>query len=343
MRAAWRRFARLAAGTAATIVGVIYAFVVLVDPWGSLPLTLPLNRTPVTSNQRFAYPVLARSTQFDSAIIGTSTSRLLRPADLNPAFGARFANMAMNSATPFEISSLLRVFIRRHPAAKAVILGIDTPWCFTGDGYAKLTPHPFPEWIYAENRWRGYAEVFNLYSVQEAGKEFGVLTGLKKPDTGRDGYTLFLPPDSQYDPVRAAAHMQDAEPLTPGGARTDEPEFWRYPAVELLAEDLAALPRGSRKLLFFPPYNYRLLPVEGSEGWRVWDECKRRVTAAASAVPNVTVADFMVRGPIAEKDDNYWDAMHYRTGVAITVENDLIAAEKGEKSADYRLLTDSSR
>ena len=69
------------------VVAVLYAFVVLVDPWGSLPLDLPLDRVPVTSNQRFAYPMLARSDAFDSAMFGTSTTRLLRPAALNPAFG----------------------------------------------------------------------------------------------------------------------------------------------------------------------------------------------------------------------------------------------------------------
>ena len=67
------------------MVAALYAFVVLVDPWGSLPMDLKLDRVPVTSNQRFAYPVLARSDAFDSAIFGTSTSRLLRPAALNPA------------------------------------------------------------------------------------------------------------------------------------------------------------------------------------------------------------------------------------------------------------------
>src|ERR1700761_9237412 len=118
----WRRFFRLFAGTAAAAVAVLYAFVVLVDPWGSLPINLPVDRVPVTSNQRFAYPVLARSPTFDSAIFGTSTSRLLRPSRLNPAFGARFANLAMNDATPYEMSQLMTVFAQAHPAAKMVLL-----------------------------------------------------------------------------------------------------------------------------------------------------------------------------------------------------------------------------
>ena len=79
----WRRFFRLAAGTAVLAVAVIYAFVVLVDPFDTLPLSPPADRVPEASNARFAFPSLARSDKFDSAIFGTSTSRLLRPAVLN--------------------------------------------------------------------------------------------------------------------------------------------------------------------------------------------------------------------------------------------------------------------
>ncbi|MDR3533791.1 MAG: hypothetical protein P4L90_24920 [Rhodopila sp.] len=336
----WRRFFRRAAGTAAIVVCALYAFVVLVDPWGSLPLTLPLDRTPVTSNQRFSYPVLARSPLFDSAIFGTSTSRLLRPADLNPAFGARFANLAMNDATPYEMSSLLRVFNRAHPAAKVVMLGVDSPWCVTGNSFQKLTPRPFPEWMYGTNRWRGYAEMFNLFAVQEAGKAFGVLTGLKKPDMGRDGYTSFVPPDSTYDPARAAMHLREAAPRVPGGERAGAPGGWRFPALDLLREDLAALPAGSHKVLFFTPYNHRLFSVPGSDGALVWDECKRRVAALARATPNATAVDFMLPSPITEVDDNYWDPLHYRVGVADRLAHDLIAADRGDTSPDYRLLSD---
>jgi hypothetical protein len=335
----WRRFFWLAAGTAAAAVAVLYAFVVLVDPWGSLPADLPLDRTPVTSNQRFAYPVLARSAAFDSAIFGTSTSRLLQPAILNPAFDARFANLAMNDATPYEMSRLMDVFAKAHPAAKMVMLGVDSPWCATGDSYQKLTPRPFPAWMYGRNRWRGYAEMLNLFSIQEAGKEFGVLTGLKKPDMGRDGYTRFVPPDDQYDAARAEAHLQEASPRVPAGGRTGAPASWRFPAVETMNGDLAALPAMTRKLLFFTPYHVRLLSAPGSDGAAVWAECKRRVARLARTIPNVTVVDFMFPSPITTVDSNYWDPLHYRAGVGDRLARDLVAAERGGESADYRVLS----
>jgi hypothetical protein len=334
----WRRFFRLAAGSSALVACVLYVFVVVVDPFDVLPLSPPFDRAPVSSNQRFAYPALARSPRFDSAILGTSTARLLRPAVLDPEFQAHFVNLAMNSATAYEMSRLLHVFIRAHPTPKVVMLGVDVRWCVTGDSYEKLTPRPFPEWMYGTNLWRGYAEMFNLFAVQEAGKQFGVLTGLKREDMGRDGYTRFVPPDSEYDPARAAMHLRDAEPSYPSGEHSGEPDGWRYPALELLRNDLAMLPATSRKMLFFVPYNHRLLSPPGSASAMIWDECKRRVALLAREMDNTMVVDFMLPSPITGSDDNYWDPLHYRVAVADRLARDLAAADRGEPSADYRLL-----
>ncbi len=317
---------------------MIYAFAVLVDPFDTLPLSPPWDRAPVTSNQRFSYPALARSARFDSAIIGTSTSRLLRPASLDAAFHARFVNLAMNDATPYEMSSMLRVFSRAHPTARVIMLGIDDRWCVTGDSFRKLSPRPFPEWMYQRNQWSGYGEMFNLFAVQEAFKQFGVLTGLKQEDMGRDGYTRFVPPDEAYDPARAAVHLREAGPRVPGGERSGDASAWRLPALETLRDDLLALPEITHKVLFFVPYHHRLLSPPGSDGASVWDECKRRVAALVRSTPNAIAVDFMLPSPITLADDNYWDPQHYRVAVADQLALDLTAADHGQASPDYRTL-----
>ena len=79
------------------------------------------------------FPSLARSDRFDSAIFGTSTSRLLRPAVLNAEFGARFANLSMNAATAYEQSRLMAVFRTAHPAARMVLVGLDISYCTPGE------------------------------------------------------------------------------------------------------------------------------------------------------------------------------------------------------------------
>jgi len=194
--------------------------------------------------------------------------------------------------------------------------------------------------MYRSSRWDGYAQMFNLFAVQEAGKQFAVLTGLKRPDMGRDGYTRFVPPDEQYDPARAALHIRDALPRVPSGERPGAPATWRFPALEVLRDDLAALPPAARKILFCVPYNHRLFSAPGTDGERVWNECKRRVGLLAQATSNGLAVDFMLASAITMADDNYWDPQHYRVGVADRLVHDLVTADRAGPSPDYRLLSD---
>jgi hypothetical protein len=336
--ALWRRFFRIAAGTAALVAAMVYAFVVLVDPFDILPLSPPADRVPVASNARFAFPSLARSEKFDSAIFGTSTSRLLRPVMLNPEFDARFANLAMNDSTVYEQSRLLSVFAQAHPAAKVVLFGLDIRYCVTGDSFQILTPRPFPEWMYGDNLWRGYREMFNLYAVQEAGQEFGILIGIKRRNLGLDGYTSFVPPDSQYDSARVAEHLRKAGTMIPPGIRHGAAASWRYPALEQLESDMRQFAAGTRKILFFVPYNHTILPPPGSPAALAWTECKQRAARLAAQIPNSLAVDFMRPSPITSNDDNYWDELHYRLAIGDQIARDLAAAARGEASPDYRVL-----
>lgn len=340
---AWRRFFGYLAGTVVAIVGVLYLFTVVVDPWDGLPLSPPLDRAPVTANQRFAYPALARSARFDSAIFGTSTSRLLRPEALNAAFQGRFANLAMNDATPWEQTQLMHVFLRAHPQARTLVLGLDVRWCQTGEAIPRLTPRAFPEWLYQDNRWPGYREMLNMFAIQEAGKEFGVLTGFKRLDQGRDGYTVFVPPDDRYDREKAQAHLRGDGMMIPPGSPVGDPATWIYSAFEELRPILAELPSRTAVILYFVPYHGLSIPPAGHPAFEVWAECKRRAVVLARERNGVVVADFMRVNPITRDDDLYWDSRHYRVGVADRVARDLAAVGRGETGEDYEILGGGGR
>jgi hypothetical protein len=219
------------------------------------------------------------------------------------------------------------------------VVGLDVRWCVTGDDYEKLTPRPFPAWLYGHSPWRGYAELLNLFAVQEAGKAFGVMTGLKPPDMGADGYTRFVPPDSAYDRPRVQKRLLDYGVSVPGGERTGPPETWRYPTLEVLRDMLARLPASTRKVLYFVPYNRRMLPPPDTEAARVWNECKRRVADLARTLPHTVAVDLLRPSPFTDQDDNYWDGMHTTTAAADRLASDLIAAAQGRPGDDYHVLS----
>lgn len=305
----------------------LFLLVAVVDPWDALPLSPPLPRVPISSNARYSHPALARSPKFDAALFGTSTVRLLRPAALDPLFGARFVNLAMNSATAYEQTRLLGVFLRAHPQPRAVLIGLDQAWCVPR--LERYTPRPFPEWMYGPGRWAGYGQALQPYAVQEAVSQLATMLGLKRRHYGLDGYTRFVPPDSEYDPARvdsafARWPLPDAAPA---------PGDWSpppLPALDLLQAALAELPAGTRTLLFFVPINTEQQGAPGSVTARNWAACKAGVAAVALAA-GVELRDFLIRSPITGTRANYWDPLHYREATAQRFAEDLgTGAREGE-------------
>jgi hypothetical protein len=292
-----------------------------------------LPRVPISTKARFSMPALASAPAFDSAVIGSSSSRLLRPAVLDTLFGGHFANLAMNAATAWEQRQMLGLFTRTHPAPRTVIIGLDIVWCETVP--SQLTGRAFPHWMYRGSRWRGYAEMANLYAVQEAASQLWVMLGFKRRRYGLDGYTSFVPPDSSYDPARVAAAFAR------WGLPADIPAAPAHalPALAMLADGLQALPSATRKILFFTPAQLAFQGAPGSDYAATFASCKQQVAAIAASIPGTLVVDFLIPSPITADVSNYWDPVHYRLPIADRIMADLAAAAAGHATADDLILS----
>lgn len=321
----WRDFARAFAATAAALGATLSLFVALVDPWDMLPLSPPWHRIPISSNARYSMPALAISPRFDSAMVGTSTGRLLQPAILDAPFDAHFVNLAMNSATPWEQGRILRLFLRHHPTPRVVLIDIDAEWCFA-DRHGLSEPNrPMPDWMYEGSPWRGYTEMLTMYAVQEAANQFMWLIGHKQQRFGSDGYTSFVPPDSRYDPRRVDELFRTWAFDT---AKADGPA--RAPAsVPFLIDLLAAIPAETTKILWFPPSSREQQGAPGSQVAATRAACRTAMAAIARATPHTMAIDFEIPGPIADSRASFWDPIHYRQAVAHMVMDDLAAAAMG--------------
>ena len=320
---AWKKFWAMTMGGALGLGGILFAAVVVVDPYDSLFISPPLARVPITQNQRFSYPALARSSGFDSAVIGTSTSRLLRPDKLGESLGGGFVNLSMNSATAYEQSRIFALFARHHPRPATVVFAIDVVWCVEGKTPAKFTERPFPPWLYDDNPWNDLLHLFNFPTLEETGRLIAYFLGLRAPRQGLDGYRNFLPPESEYDLEKVQRGIygdQGPRPRRLEGEPVDIAAAlragWNFPTHDLLRGMLSALPEETVKIILFVPYHHFLQPPPGSRGAAIWRECKRRLTAMAGAFTNSHVLDFMTPSKITLADENYWDVLHYNRATA---------------------------
>ncbi len=325
----------------------LFAFVILIDPYDTVPFSLPLDRAPASTNQRFSYPAVAMDPEFDSVVIGTSVVRLLKPSELEAALGGRFANLAMNSAMPYEQSQILKLFLRNKKHVKTVVFGIDTVWC-EQQASPKFTGRPFPPWLYDGNPWNDAFHLLNLEALEQAGRQLGQLTGLRAEKYQRNGYANFLPPRSEYDlqKVQKDLYLDGArEILPPETPPADNYAAFRqsldFPDLNLLREMVAALPTGTRKVFLGAPVHAITIGPPGSTGEADWQECMSRIAEIGAEFGNSHVLDFKIRSDITMTDANYWDLLHYGTDTAsriVRLVGEGVAAGRSTDPA-YRYVT----
>jgi hypothetical protein len=344
-RGDWRRFVKLFLGI--FVGGILGAalFILLLDPYDMVPFSLPIERPLVSGSQRFAYPQAMRSKRFDSIIVGSSTARLIDPEQLDGPFGARFANMAMNASTAWEEWTTFEYFRRNAGGPKVLIVGIDDAWC-DPNADRDRTRHGFPEWMYDDDRWNDYANLFNSGTLEIAARLIGYHLGLYRARSRFDGFEVFTPPESDYNLARARIGIwtgQTPRPLPdlpPPTLPDEEKRALKFPALAWMDTMLGELPAPSIKVLAFMPVHVAAQAWPGTRDAAVEAECKARIAAIGRA-RGAKVIDWRIASPITTNDENYWDGLHYRLPIAQRVARELIGATlNGAEPTDgsYRLL-----
>lgn len=318
----WAIFLRTMLFTLGAAVLLAAGLIVLMNPYGNLPVRAFGSHVIMDTNDRFQYPAIVRSRAFDSAVIGTSSARLLDPARLESAFGGRFANLSMNDGRAWEQYQLGLLFVRNTPAPKTLLFGLDWVWCAQDADVARISPiRTFPTWLYDDVGWNDWAYAFNDRALDTAVRQLGNHLGLLKPRFPPNGFDVFVPPESAYDAVKARRYIWGGAPrailpLTPAHvASAAERAAWRYPAIAWLDELLEKTPREARKILAFMPGHINIQPQPGSPAEVRDQECKARIAKIATR-HGADLVTFAIRSAITTNDAHYWDAMHYRLPIA---------------------------
>ncbi len=340
-----RIFVKYFMAMALILLAVVFLFVAIVDPTDSLPLSPPFDRYPAATNQRFSYTAIARSKQFDSLILGTSTTRMLEPAKLNNGLGVKLANLSMNSATWWEQQQIFKLFLRNHNQPKLIIWGIDTIWCTPGNTGPRLTPRKFPDWLYDENKWNNYLHILNFKTIERAGKQVGILLGLREPIYGKDGYKSLNKKGTPYNIDKARVKIYGRTTPIPPAKILAKPAIdtatrlkWSFPNLKTLKKSISLVNEKTRVVLMLVPYHQNALGAANGATMLKYNECKKRILEISSKLKNVDFIDFMYRSAFTSKDENYWDPLHFNEQGAKQIENALIKyiAEGKPASEIYR-------
>ena len=118
-----------------------------------------------------------------------------------------------------------------------------------------------------------------------------------------------------------------------------------FPALAWLEATLAHLPPTTAVTLTMMPIHVALQPAAGSHRAALDGECKARIARMAER-HRASVVDFRVRSPVTTDDSNYWDALHYRTGIADRIIAAIAQARHTGRDAPdgfYRVLSPGTR
>jgi hypothetical protein len=347
----WRRFALAYLGVFAGVVGVVYVFIIAVDPYdsGRFPalglrgLFDGLQRSgnapadgaarsdvagfgDTDTSQRTGNVALGRSARFNAAIFGNSHGQLLSPQRLSQATGLDFVQLTVPGANVREQLAMLGWFMHHHAEARALVLALDERWCVTDPALPLRSPFPF--WLYSDSNLVYLANALSTRTLRDSFRRLASAGGASASIDGA-GY-------SDYEAGKAWSFKPGKPaPAEEFPARDDRP-FRRepdFPGLILLDAVLAEVPAKTAVVIVLPPQFYTQLPAAGTGGARFRDYCKWQIALRAARGAGSAFLDFLVDSAITRNPENFMDAEHYRTNVAEMIEAEIAAALNGRRAA----------
>lgn len=342
----WKSFLRQLLGSLGGLLLLALIMIFVANPYGNLSLS-PMRHVLMDDNQRFQYPAVIRSGRYDSLVIGTSTSRLLEPAALEKILGGRFANLALNSGTPWEQWQIAQLFAREVSSPRTLLVGLDHVWCEADADTRRITRRGFPEWMFDDSPWNDFLHMLNIRTLEIAGRRFGYALGLVKERWPHNGYEVFVPPDESYDLQRARQHIYGMSSPPSVSQRGSEPAFLDvvddgkhvFPALAWLDDILQSKAYQRVVLVTMPTHVASIARPETNNGAR--DAICRARLVRAAAQYGLPVIDFRFPSPITREDSHYWDALHFRVPIAKRVVEGLgraLREGRDDPGGDFRVL-----
>jgi hypothetical protein len=303
----WRRFALTFLGVFGGGVGLLYAALLVIDPYDTGRFPTFMKPGVVDEGQRTSNASHGRDPRFTAAVIGNSRGQMLDPAKLSDLTGMNFVQLTTPASGPLEQMTMLRYFMAYHRKIDAIILSVDERWC----GHDQSLPiiMPFPFWLYRGNlEYLGHLP--STRALTFAARRIKVELGLVPADDAR-GYQDYE--TGHYRNFRAGP-LQPVEP--PAVAPLDTP----FAGFEILDPVLAELPATTRVVFLMSPVYQAWLDELDPQMIADLPRCKTEVAARAAARPNTSFLDYFVESPISHDAENFMDIQHFRLNIARLLE-----------------------
>jgi hypothetical protein len=306
----WTGFLKRFLAVLGLALGLLLGLIVLMNPFGNLPVRAFGAHVIMDTNDRFQFPAIVRSGAFDSVVIGTSSSRLLDPAWLERAFGGRFANLAFNDGRAWEEYQLTLLFLRTVPKPRTLLFGIDWVWCAATADIIRFTGRGFPPWI-STTRTPG-----TIGSTSSTGGARKRRPSARQPCRAVPARFPATASTCSCRRSRLRCGESQAKCLARRGGADRAATAYVTTDNDPRPLAVSGAPHGSTSLPPKPHRHARDLcvhagarggPAAAGLGGRARAECKVRM--AAIATRRGAISSTKIASPITTEDANYWDTL----------------------------------
>ena len=313
-------------------LALLSALVVFVDPFQIYRKAARFIPPVDNTTQVYANAGIARSYEYDSAIVGTSVTENFRPSYLEERLGGRFIKLCTSAGTAYNHALLLRLAFSRHEMRR-VVLGLDV---YSLVGKTDETGSPVPLYLYDDFLPNDVSYWLNRSVLASFLPRCLATWGQTQDDSLRDSMYSWAGRDRYGEIALYNAEFAPPEAALPADAHLGR---GRANLRANLIPFIAAHPE-TRFDVFFPPYSAAEWATMASRGTLeavlalrglVWDELE--------SFPNAALYDYAAREDWVLDLSNYKDTTHYGQWIndALT---DAIAA--GENAVASRAQLDAA-
>lgn len=304
---------------------VLYATIVLVDPFSTGRFAVFDTVDIAISDRMLAGVGRARDSRFDAAIIGNSHAERFNPRRLDDLTGRRFVQLSVPGLGPPEQMVMARAFLSHHQGPRLALLWVmDHFWCHSAQEPALIHPN-FPTWLYESSRIDYLRRIYSIEALQATAHRLAIRL-FNAPSPWRlDGYVERAPVMS---PGWIAREINAPRPVQAPPAT--EP----FPSLDRLDELLSRINQHAVVALVLPPYFLSKIPESGTPAAARLDACKARLADIAQRHAHGEMIDRMRADNVARDPGNFLDATHMRDQVVRDMEVDIAPVLRIEGGGD---------
>jgi hypothetical protein len=309
----WTRCLTACVGTLALGALLLFAFMIMVDPYDSGKFGL-LGISGV--NDRDSHTAVAshaRDANFDSAVIGNSTALMLDPDELSRATGRRFVQLAVTGAGPAEEFAVLDFFLRHHADVGALVIVTDPSWC-AHDSAAPWAA--FPYWLYGTNSVIYAGRLISWPAIEHAFQRLSIGLGLRKSMNPAGAFKDIWPPGEFHEINRP----KDPPPAATLDGRDVLPE------VSRLDELIKKLPVDVAVVLVVPPTLYPTVAQPGTVAAAESEACNAALRRLVAGRPHSNFINYRIDNAMTRDRANFVDFIHYRPSLAAKMSEGIAAS-----------------